>query len=252
MPRVVMLHAISRDRHDFADLAGRLEGAEALPLDHIGHGDAPRGTLYRVPDYAAAVAPQIKKGDVIFGHSLGGLVGLYLAGRRPGFLHAVVLEDPPLFDSRMPRMASSPYLKGFAALKVLMGRHADYGESDWALRVADWPSGHGDLTIKEALGPDGVARRAKQIARFDRKALDAPMNGTLNDEFDVFEAIRLCQCPVQILAGEEAKGSGLNAADLSLLALEENVTVTRVASEGHFIHETCPDICLTALRQVLS
>ncbi|MEM8853432.1 MAG: alpha/beta hydrolase [Pseudomonadota bacterium] len=252
MPRVFMLHAITRDRHDFADLAGRLEGAEALPLDHIGHGDAPRGPLYRVPDYATAIAPSMAQGDVIFGHSLGGLVALYLAGKRPGFLRAVVLEDPPLFDSRMPRMADSPYLKGFAALKALMGRHPDYGEADWARRVAEWPSGHGDLTIKQAMGDDGVARRAMQIAKFDRKALDAPMDGTLNDGFDVFNAIRSCQCPVHILAGVEAQGSALSPADLTLLALERNVTVTSIASEGHYIHEMCPDVCLAALRPALS
>lgn len=40
---------------------------------------------------------------VVSGHSSGGQLAAWLAGHRPDLISAVVLEDPPLFTTLLPR-----------------------------------------------------------------------------------------------------------------------------------------------------
>src|SRR5260370_25069309 len=71
-------------------------------LDLRGHGASDKPAAgYRLQDYAADVLDilqQLPYHQVnLLGHSLGGLVALYLAGRAPARLARLVLEDPPFF-----------------------------------------------------------------------------------------------------------------------------------------------------------
>ena len=230
-----LLHALTRDRHDLAEL-GAAYGDDARAFDLLGHGDAARASRYNVTDYADAL-PRPAQGTVLYGHSLGGLAALCLAARHPGEIAALILEDSPLFSSRPPRFQGSPYHRGFLALRQILAEHGARSLQDWRQAVASWPSGHGELTILEASGEAGVARRAAQIAALDPATLDAPIDGTLNEEFEVIASLRAAGCPTIILAGASEKGSALDESDLRLLAGEPNVTIVRFPDAGHYIHE---------------
>jgi pimeloyl-ACP methyl ester carboxylesterase len=256
MAPLLLLHAATRDRHDFPALLGALPtdvAARAIPVDLLGHGDAPRAPHYRIGDFADAVETMLgAEPAVLYGHSLGGLVAVALAARRPDAVRAVVLEDPPLFASQMPRLAGSSWYRGFLALKAMMeGPAAGWSEAQWACEVAGWPSGHGRTTVAEVLGPDGVLLRARQIARFDPAVLDAMVEGRLHDGFDILAALRSLSCPAVLLAGEAERKSVLPEEDLAILAAETPLRIERVTGEGHFIHETLPQPCAAAIRAVL-
>jgi len=258
MSRLALLHAATRDRHDFGALLGALpdSGANALTLDLVGHGDAPRAPRYRIVDFAAAVECTLDAAlgaerAVLFGHSLGGLVAIAIAARRPDRIAALVLEEPPVFGSMMPRLAESSFYRGFAALKSLMiGDAAGWTAAEWEREVAGWPSGHGRTSLADVLGADGVAMRARQLARFDPLVLDALMAGDLHADFDIAAALSALQCPALILAGETARNSALSDDDVARIEGIAPVSVERVPGEGHFIHETLPAPCADAVRRL--
>ncbi|MBJ3775286.1 alpha/beta fold hydrolase [Acuticoccus mangrovi] len=249
--RIVCLHAVTRDRHDFAGLAAALAPHEVTPRDLSGHGDAPRADDYTVAGLADAVDLGAGAPPILYGHSLGGVVALALAARRPGSVAALVLEDPPLFESDMPRLGETPFYRGFVKLKAFIDGEAHaYSLADWEVVVASWGSGHGRRTMLDVFGPEGVALRARQLAAFDPHVLDALIEGTLHGAFDVLAAIRAAGVPIRIIAGDRGKGSALSAEDLRLLARELDVSIDRVAEEGHFIHEVLPERCAAAVREV--
>src|SRR5262245_12599695 len=73
-------------------LARRWPGRWVAP-DLPGHGASPPLTRYTFEDLAAAVAGTVEPGTrtVVLGHSLGGVVGLVLAGDRfDGPVEAVI------------------------------------------------------------------------------------------------------------------------------------------------------------------
>ncbi|WMS43290.1 alpha/beta hydrolase [Acuticoccus sp. MNP-M23] len=262
MTTVTMLHAVTRDRHDFAPFAATIARMNPRPQDLLGHGEAPRAPRYRLQDFAAAVRwPDANAaeasaatgtpgdGPLFYGHSLGGLVALAVAQDNPGRLRGLVLEDPPLFESRQPRLDTTPWAGGFRALKRIMtGKGRDRTLAEWEAAVALWPSGHGTQTIAEQGGTDAVARRARQIAALDPAVLDAMVDPDLHHAFDPITAIRAARCPVTILVGNREEGSALSAQDLVILAAEPSVTLVRIQSAGHYLHEARPDLCADALK----
>lgn len=256
MARLVLLHAATRDRHDFGALLAELpeHSADALSLDLPGHGDAPRAPRYRLTDMAEAVEATMGEGPaVLYGHSLGGLVAAAVASRRPDRVAALVLEDPPVFGSQLPRLLGSSFYRGFMALKALMeGPGAGRSLAEWEADVATWPSGHGRRTMAEVFGPEGVAMRARQIARFDPRVIDAIVQGELHEGFDIMAALCGITCPAVLIAGDEARNSALSADDVRRLSEETPLRIERIAGEGHFIHETLPAPCAAAVRSVLA
>ena len=84
-PRLLLLHGLSANGGVWTDWEGVLErehgGAWSAP-DLPGHGAAARLRSYSFDSLASAVADNLQSGErvVVVGHSLGGVVGLALAG----------------------------------------------------------------------------------------------------------------------------------------------------------------------------
>ncbi len=193
-----------------------------------------------------AAALDLADGAVVFAHSLGGCVALQCASLRPGRLAGLVLEEAPLFSILPPRATQGRYQRGFQKLRALLeGEASSYTPSDWERTVASWSSGHGGVSLLEALGPDAVRRRAGQLAALDPRVLDGLIDATMGRGFDPASAIRRAGCPTTLIAGEAAQGSVLSEEDLSRLKAL-GVRIVRVDG-GHFIHEVRPEPCLAAL-----
>lgn len=68
----------------------------AIDLPGFGHSDYPKGR-YSPENYAATLASLIKQTDnkpiTVVGHSMGGAVSLYLAGKYPQYVKKLVLVD---------------------------------------------------------------------------------------------------------------------------------------------------------------
>ena len=89
-------------------------------IDQRGHGEsseAPDGS-YRVSDYGqdlkGLINQRIKEPVFVSGHSLGGLVALWLAAYQPELVLGLNAEDPPYLISELPYWDSF-WLKSFFA-----------------------------------------------------------------------------------------------------------------------------------------
>ena len=88
-PTLLLLHGLSANGGVWAELESFLEGEwDGRPSapDLPGHGAAPRLSKYSFGMLASAVAADLDAGEpvVVIGHSLGGVVGLELAGGSYG------------------------------------------------------------------------------------------------------------------------------------------------------------------------
>ena len=250
-PQVVFLHAVTRDRFDFDELAAALD-VPTLALDLPGHGDGPRTAPYRIMRMAEAIRLPPGPPPILYGHSLGGCVALALAAQRPGAIRALVLEDPPLFAFDPARTERRAFYRGFIRLKEQMeGPFAGYSAEAWAAEVAGWGSGHGRVSLAERFGPEAVRRRGRQLATFDSRVLDGLIDLSIGAGFDPVACLAALGVPVTLIAGDPEQSSVLAAADVRRLDAELGVTVVQVAGEGHFIHEVLPETCLAPVRERL-
>jgi pimeloyl-ACP methyl ester carboxylesterase len=100
-------------------------GWDVTAADLAGHGEGPRlpaegGDLTTLVD---AVVPLLPAGlTVLVGHSLGAIVALSVAARRPGVAQGLVLEEPPGMAAGDAALVADSIEAG--ALAVRAGRQA--------------------------------------------------------------------------------------------------------------------------------
>ncbi|GAB3875615.1 alpha/beta fold hydrolase [Terrabacter terrigena] len=117
-PTVVLVHATGETGADWAAVAGALAADRlVVAVDLRGHGSSPWPGSYALDELAddlvatverlVAADPAGRPVDLV-AHSLGGLVAVLLAGRRPGLVRRLVLEDVPVPHPRDPRQPTPP------------------------------------------------------------------------------------------------------------------------------------------------
>lgn len=116
-------------------------------VEHRGHGTSAWADdgRYRVMDYAddlIAVLEAAQLGPVsISGNSLGGLIALNVASRRPDLVRAIALEDAPLLVTEPPYWKSHWLYPMFTAMVDVLTQWRALGEDMRALtrRVSSLP-----------------------------------------------------------------------------------------------------------------
>lgn len=248
---LVLLHAVTRDRQDFAGFPARVAADHIIALDLPGHGDAAPLARYEIEGMAEALLGDIPSGAVLYGHSLGGTVALAACAAAPGRAAALVMEDPPLFEISPERMDAGPFKRGFAMLSQ-QKRNPSGPKSlqDWSAIVSRWPGARAGRTLADD-GLDAVRRRARQLAVFDPRVLDALLDGSVAGSFDPIDALSQITCPVAILAGERRCGAALTARDCARLQELPAVALHHFPQVGHYPREAEPDRCAALTNEIL-
>ena len=142
--KVYLIHGWAANRHVFDDLIPRLPNDwDIRALDLPGHGDAPFAEPFDIAAIAEAFAEEIDTPAHILGWSLGGLVALHLAARRPDKVRSLCLTasfarltadaDYPegLSNSALSKMVGAfrqdyaKHIKQFLQLQLLHTHDAD-------------------------------------------------------------------------------------------------------------------------------
>ena len=177
-PAIVLLHGLANRWQAMAPLIPELARRwHVLAPDLRGHGVSPRAGRYTVractADIAALIAKRGLAPVVVYGHSLGGLVGLELAAEWPQAVQAVIVGDSAVLASRKDsRVAGVPEM-----VERLIGTSTPL--------------------------PKGV----------DPAVMDAFHDGRLLGDYDGPRVLGRVRCPVLLLRGAPHLGSHLNEID---------------------------------------
>lgn len=201
-PPVLFLHGLMGHRRDWDVLVNRLGGPyRVLAVDQRGHGRSSWAPSYRVSDMAddaIAVIEHLGVAPVpVVGHSMGAMVALVVAARRPDLVDRVVVVDI------VPDSLTTDFGRQLPAMLEAMAA-SSYATVDDA--VAEWQAGNplarADLLrnyVTHALvaGPDGRLRW-----RFDASGLRSFGSGVTPSE--LWAAVDGVACPGLVVRGERS------------------------------------------------
>jgi pimeloyl-ACP methyl ester carboxylesterase len=258
-PALVILHGITGANTSFAPLIPILaQQAHVYAIDLRGHNLSGRTPgAYQVADYGRDVAAFLQqvvgRPAVIAGHSLGGLVAVWLAAQAPNWVQGVFLEDPPLYITRAPRLQETPFYGIFAMLRgYLLQHHVKGGTLDDLIPfVGQFPVNE-KQTMLDVAGPEGVRLRAVELQRLDPAVLDPAIDGVLLDAYEPDDLVAQIRCPTHLLAAQyELSGVMDDQAVQRFVAHAPHCTYAVLEGVGHGIHEERPNEYVEALRQFL-
>lgn len=244
---VLVLHGIMGHRRDWDVLTDRLAAdRRVLAVDQRGHGRSEWTRSYRVADMAGdaiAVIEELLRPPVpIVGHSMGAMVALLVAARRPELVERIVLIDivpeslTTEFARQMPEM--------FAAMAT-----ARYDTVDAA--VAEWQAGNPLARpvllrnyVEHALeaADDGRLRWG-----FDAVGLQRFVDGITPDE--LWRAIDAVVCPSLVVRGELSPVT--TVAGCAEVARRLGSRVVEIAGGGHDLGVERPVPVAEAVRDFL-
>jgi pimeloyl-ACP methyl ester carboxylesterase len=181
----------------------------------------------------------VKRPAVVYGHSLGGQIGLCVAARYPHLVKALIVGDaPPLSrDELDPEDAHQ-------TMNVLWRRLADQpiDRIEAALREMPVPvPGQEPVPAVEAFGKDSpwFHFQAWNLHHLDPGVLDTVLDGpaaVLGRE-NPEELLRSIICPALLLQADPAAGGSLSDAAVSdMLSSITHSTHVRLDGIGHELH----------------
>ena len=128
-PLLILLHGIGDGSESLLPLAQALgDDFDCIVPDLRGHGFSPRCAQYTATDYAEDLSKLVSACDTpvyLYGHSLGGLLALWLAGEMGNSIAGCVLEDPPLFHLQASIHQRPDVVKAFAGMHSLLQQQLD-------------------------------------------------------------------------------------------------------------------------------
>ena len=229
--------------------------------DFRGHGKSGHVPgAYHLGDYVRDtvlfLAGIVQEPAVVYGHSMGGEVGVMLAAQRPDLVRALIVGDAPL--SRFNHATERP---AHRAQNVLWHRLAGQpvAEIEPALRNMPIPV-PGESTLRparEVMGEDSpwYAHQAESLHQLDPDMLAAVLAGPeiMLDGYEPDVVLPAIVCPVLLLQADPKQSSALPDAELSLgLRLLSNGSHVRLEGLGHPLHAISPIGVIEAISPFLS
>jgi pimeloyl-ACP methyl ester carboxylesterase len=209
--------------------------------DLRGHGgsDHTRGR-YLIRDYlgdVTALLQRIERPAVVYGHSLGALLGALIAAACPDRVRALIAEDPPS-PGYMEKLHDTAYAPIFRTMQRLAGSSRDVGELAREL---------GETVVREDAGRlvrlcdlrDGTAIRfsARWLCELDPTVYTPILERRWREGLDFPEVWSRVRCPTLLLAGDESAGGMLPAADArDIIKRLSDGTLIEFPGIGHQIH----------------
>ena len=243
---LVFVHGITDDGLCWIPVIRALpEKYDAVLMDLRGHGksDAPESG-YALENLAEDVEEFIHAlpltKPILIGHSLGAIVSLILAGRRPETPRAAFLEDPPPF-----------WRPGYPS--------PEDEESRSVMR--DWMIG-----VKRKTKEELLADVRKENPHWSEAECEAWADSKQRFSVNILEIIRpqnlvaveyqqiarSISCPVEILSADKQRGAASSPADVALMKeWVPQMKNAHIKGAGHSIHRDQFDKYMEALQSAL-
>ena len=227
---LALIHGIGSRWQPFRPLLPALaEKYHVFALDLRGHGGSSHTPgAYRLEDYTRDVhqfiAGQVRAPAVIYGHSLGALVGINLAAQQPQEVRGLILGDPPLYHhDTLTR--DTPWQAAFSELLEFMLAHPDPAEME-AWLAQNMPG----------MAPERRAERVRSLETLDPDVVRAVISNTQMEGVSLAGIAPRVACPVLLLRGNPGLGSALREQDVDFATRHfPNMRVLEMETTGHGI-----------------
>lgn len=247
---VLVLHGLMGHLREWDTLTSDLaRWHRVYAVDQRGHGGsdwAPDYTLTAMAGDVAALLETLRLGRAaLIGHSMGGLIALAVAARRPDLVDRLAILDvgPDSLASDWAREALPAVLRGFAAVAYPDVRHA----------MAEWIAG--DSLVREPLlrhylehvlvrHPDGRLRY-----RFDAARLH--QFGQSVEEAAVWQDIARVAAPTLLVRGEHSEVLPLATATAMIRRLRTG-SLVQIPGASHDLGVQQPEAVAAAVRTFLA
>ena len=258
-PALLILHGITGALDSFAPLIPTLaQQSHVYALDLRGHNLSGRTPgAYQMADYgrdaAAFLQRVVGRPAVVAGHSLGGVVAIWLAAYAPDWVRGIFLEDPPLYIAHLSRLQETPFYDYFVFLRAaLLEHHAHGGTLDEMITFVGQTPANDKQTMLEAVGPEEVRRRAVELQRMDPAVLDPAIAGIILGAHEPDDLLAQVRCPLHLLAAQAARGGAMTTADVQRFAAHAPHGTQAVIDAGHVIHRERPAEYVQAVQQFVA
>ena len=217
-------------------------GYRAVYYDRRGFGGSKHEPIKDPPRHTRDAAGLIEALDatpaLVVGHSMGGMLALDLAIRRPEVVRGLVVVEPPLHFKKHPSMKMMRELIGAQIVRRRRGdEEAAVRFMRWATSMSDGTNGY-DLTP-----PDQQAKLRANSAAIMRELDSGTGEHVKNDE------IARISCPAVLLIGDRTLPEYGKAAQRIKKALP-SLEIVKVPGAGHVLAVTHPQAVVDAVRRV--
>jgi pimeloyl-ACP methyl ester carboxylesterase len=243
-PPLVLLHGITQRWQTFLPLIPYLtESCHVYAVDFRGHGRSGRARpgQYRGEDYSADIIVFLEKivrePAILVGHSLGGMVTLYLAAHRQDLVRAAVLGDSIL---RFQDLDNTLYPNLFNQVVTYLGRGWNAEELAAKIAAMELESPlFGRVKMGALPGSDDAYLRAWAVSlnRLDPETLRMTLDGRAATTWDGREFVKSVRCPTLLLQADPQFGALMSDDDVrcALSAIPGAMHV-RLEGIGHALH----------------
>lgn len=232
---LVMLHGGAWRWQEFLSLIptlGQRWHVHAVDLRGNGSSGWVPGA-YRLKDFAqdnAEFVAQVSPPTVLVGHSIGGVIALMVAARRPDKTRALIIEDSPLRLENYKRIIDSSREMFGLWLDV---KNSAQSQQDLALRLADAYKDYPGITSA------WIMFFAECLWRLDPTFFNVLLQDfqSFVEGYDCEDILANIRCPVLVLRGETRLGAVMTDEELSWLQLNfSNVKCVLIDGVGHLLH----------------
>lgn len=247
-PPLLLLHGYGGAAWNFDELARRLPRRRLVVPDLPGHGGSSAlpasRTLAGYADAVAGLCDALETDAVdVVGHSLGGVVGLRLAARRPELVRRLVLAAAAGISTSTRLVQASIAFVGVVKPGRVAARRRERIARSPRLRRAVF----GPLEVSN---PDALSERAVHgFLRGPTMHVDALAAGLALAADDPRQWLDRVRCPVLVLWG--ARDRQVPVADGFEYARRLHAPLRTIADCGHLLIGERPDACARAVAQFL-
>jgi pimeloyl-ACP methyl ester carboxylesterase len=258
-PPLVLLHGLGRRWQVFLPLIPALSMRwQIFAPDLRGHGKSghvPRGycgTQYS-DDIARFLREHVFVPAILFGHSLGGMVGMWVASHHPELVRALILGDNMIVAGRIP---TPMYVALFSGLRDLAHTGGSVEKIAAGIGRIELPlTGLGEsIFIRNLPGNDEayLLSWARCVAQADPDTYDMAIDGSAVEGWNGETVLRGIKCPTLLLQASRDLGGLMSDADVALATrLLPHHTHVKFRTIGHALFIQQPEPVLRAVTNFL-
>lgn len=226
----ILLHGVGSRWQPFQTILPALaERYHIYALDFRGHGCSSHTPgAYHLDDFTRDIhqfiTQQVQAPAVVYGHSLGALVGIHLAAQQPQDVRALILGDPPLYHHDMLTQDTF-WHQAFIDLLTFMTDHPTSAERQACL-IQNYPG----------MTPERREERVRSLEGLDPDVIRAIVSNEQMKGIDFTALAARVTCPGLLLRGNPSLGSALREQDVDFAVTHfPNIHLLEMETVGHGI-----------------